>query len=167
MISTSLNHCEKMGAEPGRRFLKQPAAKLEPVIVVKSCDKRIVMLHGADSTNPRARVQDTQNNISAQEINLTIWPAQVSGTGFLFRIAFFCKVLLKDGHAFHYIPRQTFNHDIVTLNPEQQNNTDAVIYNCYDSQPCKELKHGNITSNTSRIQFHSSVADEKLVTMIP
>jgi len=32
MISTSLNHC-KMGAEPGRRFLKQPAAKLEPVIV--------------------------------------------------------------------------------------------------------------------------------------
>jgi len=23
-----------MGAEPGRRFLKQPAAKLEPVIVV-------------------------------------------------------------------------------------------------------------------------------------
>ena len=34
MISTSLNHCKKMGAEPGRRFLKQPAAKLEPVIVV-------------------------------------------------------------------------------------------------------------------------------------
>jgi len=33
MISTSLNHCMKMGAEPGRRFLKQPAAKLEPVIV--------------------------------------------------------------------------------------------------------------------------------------
>jgi len=24
-----------MGAEPGRRFLKQPAAKLEPVIVSK------------------------------------------------------------------------------------------------------------------------------------
>jgi len=34
MISTSLNHCKKMGAEPGRRFLRQPAAKLEPVIVV-------------------------------------------------------------------------------------------------------------------------------------
>jgi len=34
MISTSLNHCKEMGAEPGRRFLKQPAAKLEPVIVV-------------------------------------------------------------------------------------------------------------------------------------
>jgi len=32
MISTSLNHCKKMGAEPGRKFLKQPAAKLEPVI---------------------------------------------------------------------------------------------------------------------------------------
>jgi len=28
-----LNHC-KMGAEPGRRFLKEPAAKLEPAIVV-------------------------------------------------------------------------------------------------------------------------------------
>jgi len=26
-----------MGAEPGRRFLKQPAAKLEPVIVVVRC----------------------------------------------------------------------------------------------------------------------------------
>jgi len=34
----SLNHCKKMGAEPGRRFLKQRAAKLEPVIVV--FDKR-------------------------------------------------------------------------------------------------------------------------------
>jgi len=33
MISTILNHCKEMGAEPGRRFLKQPAAKLEPVIV--------------------------------------------------------------------------------------------------------------------------------------
>jgi len=33
MISTSLNHCKEMGVEPGRRFLKQPAAKLEPVIV--------------------------------------------------------------------------------------------------------------------------------------
>jgi len=32
MIHTSLNHCKEMGAEPGRRFLKQPAAKLEPVI---------------------------------------------------------------------------------------------------------------------------------------
>ena len=33
MISTGLNHCKEMGAEPGRRFLKQPAEKLEPVIV--------------------------------------------------------------------------------------------------------------------------------------
>ena len=32
MMSASLNHCKKMGAEPGRRFLKQPAAKLELVI---------------------------------------------------------------------------------------------------------------------------------------
>jgi len=37
-MSASLNHCKKMGAEPGRRFLKQPAAKLEPVIVVTSID---------------------------------------------------------------------------------------------------------------------------------
>jgi len=28
-----LNHCKEMGAEPGRRFLIQPAVKLEPVIV--------------------------------------------------------------------------------------------------------------------------------------
>jgi len=34
MISASLNHCKKMGVEPGRRFLKQLAAKLESVIVV-------------------------------------------------------------------------------------------------------------------------------------
>jgi len=34
MMSASLNHCKKIGAEPGRRFLKQPAAKLESVIVV-------------------------------------------------------------------------------------------------------------------------------------
>jgi len=34
MMSASLNHCKKMGAEPGRGFLKQPAAKLEPVIAV-------------------------------------------------------------------------------------------------------------------------------------
>jgi len=34
MMSASLNHCKKTGAEPGRRFLKQPAAKLEPVIIV-------------------------------------------------------------------------------------------------------------------------------------
>jgi len=32
--SASLNHCTKMGAEPGRRFLKQLAAKLERIIVV-------------------------------------------------------------------------------------------------------------------------------------
>jgi len=31
---TIIAHCKKMGAEPGRRFLKQPTAKLEPVIVV-------------------------------------------------------------------------------------------------------------------------------------
>jgi len=34
MMSASLNHCKKMGAEPGRRFLKQSAATLEPVNVV-------------------------------------------------------------------------------------------------------------------------------------
>ena len=34
MISTSLNHCKRMGAEPGRRFLKQPAAKLEPALLL-------------------------------------------------------------------------------------------------------------------------------------
>ena len=28
-----LNHCKEMGAKPDRRFLIQPAAKLEPVIV--------------------------------------------------------------------------------------------------------------------------------------
>jgi len=33
-MSASLNHCKMMGAEPGRRFLKQSATKLEPVIVV-------------------------------------------------------------------------------------------------------------------------------------
>jgi len=33
MMSASLNYCEKMGTEPGRGFLKQPTAKLEPVIV--------------------------------------------------------------------------------------------------------------------------------------
>jgi len=32
MISTSLNHCKEMGAEPGRRSLKMPAEKLGPVI---------------------------------------------------------------------------------------------------------------------------------------
>ena len=32
-MGASLNHCKKMGAEPGRRFLKQWAAKLEPIIV--------------------------------------------------------------------------------------------------------------------------------------
>jgi len=36
MISASLNHCKKKGAEPGRRFLKQPVAKLEPVIAGSS-----------------------------------------------------------------------------------------------------------------------------------
>jgi len=28
-----LNHCKEMGAEPGRRFLKQPAEKLKAVFV--------------------------------------------------------------------------------------------------------------------------------------
>jgi len=28
-----VNHCKEMGAKPGRRLLKQPAAKLEFVIV--------------------------------------------------------------------------------------------------------------------------------------
>ena len=37
MMSASLNHCKKMGAEPGGRFLKQPAAKLKPVILVYVC----------------------------------------------------------------------------------------------------------------------------------
>ena len=33
-----LNHCKEMGAKPGRRFLIQPAAKLEFVIVaLKKC----------------------------------------------------------------------------------------------------------------------------------
>jgi len=36
-MSKSFNHCKKMGAEPGRRFVKQPAAKLESVIVVYVC----------------------------------------------------------------------------------------------------------------------------------
>jgi len=30
-----LNHCKEMGAEPGRRFLMQPAAKLEPESLLK------------------------------------------------------------------------------------------------------------------------------------
>jgi len=38
MMDASLNRCKKMGAEPGRRFLEQPAAKLEPVIVVHICN---------------------------------------------------------------------------------------------------------------------------------
>jgi len=33
MMGASLNHCKKMGAEPGRRFPKQLAAKIEPVII--------------------------------------------------------------------------------------------------------------------------------------
>jgi len=46
MMSASLKHCKKMGAEPGRRFLKQPAAKLEPVIVVFD-KKRLIPAVGA------------------------------------------------------------------------------------------------------------------------
>jgi len=46
MMSASLNHCKMMGAEPGRRFLKQPAAKLEPVIVVIAhCEEFIQTLY--------------------------------------------------------------------------------------------------------------------------
>jgi len=41
MMTASLNHCKKMGAEPGRRFLTQPAAKLEPVIVVFDKERQI------------------------------------------------------------------------------------------------------------------------------
>jgi len=33
-MGVSLNHCNKMGAEPGSRFLKHHAAQLEPVINV-------------------------------------------------------------------------------------------------------------------------------------
>jgi len=33
MMSASLNHCKKMEGKPGRRFLKQPAAKIEPVTI--------------------------------------------------------------------------------------------------------------------------------------
>jgi len=29
-----LNHCKEMGAEPGRRFLIQPAAKQEPELLL-------------------------------------------------------------------------------------------------------------------------------------
>ena len=29
-----LNHCKEMGAEPGSRFLIQPAAKLEPELLL-------------------------------------------------------------------------------------------------------------------------------------
>jgi len=31
-----LNHCKEMGAEPSRRFLIQPAAKLEPELLIKT-----------------------------------------------------------------------------------------------------------------------------------
>jgi len=33
-----------MGAEPGSRFLTQPAAKLEPVIVVFDKERRIIII---------------------------------------------------------------------------------------------------------------------------
>jgi len=38
MMGASLNHCKKMEAEAGKRFLKQRAANIEPVIVI--IDKR-------------------------------------------------------------------------------------------------------------------------------
>ena len=44
MMSASLNHSKKMGAEPGRRFLKQSAAKLEPGIVVNVIGKHIFII---------------------------------------------------------------------------------------------------------------------------
>jgi len=40
-MSASLNHYKKMRAEPCRRFLKQPAAKLEPVIVALIVSKQL------------------------------------------------------------------------------------------------------------------------------
>ena len=47
MISTSLNHCKVMGAEPGRRFLKQPVAKLERAIVIlESMSSRFAIMFG-------------------------------------------------------------------------------------------------------------------------
>jgi len=49
MISTSLNHCKEMGVEPGRRFLKQPVAKLEPVIVTAR-ELKITSQHCCDKT---------------------------------------------------------------------------------------------------------------------
>jgi len=45
-MSASLNHCKKMGAESGRRFLKQPAAKLELVIIVKHISLNPIYWHG-------------------------------------------------------------------------------------------------------------------------
>ena len=53
MISTSLNHCKKMGAGPGRRFLKRPAAKLEPVIVVHQICSRDNQGHADRSGDSR------------------------------------------------------------------------------------------------------------------
>jgi len=41
MISTSLNHCKELGAEPGGRFLKQPAEKLKAVFVAFDKERRI------------------------------------------------------------------------------------------------------------------------------
>jgi len=41
MMSASSNHCTKMGPVPGRRFLKQPATTLEPVISIVGCYKKI------------------------------------------------------------------------------------------------------------------------------
>ena len=40
-----LNHCKEMGAEPGRRFLTQPAEKQEPVIVAPERGNWICVLH--------------------------------------------------------------------------------------------------------------------------
>ena len=38
-----LNHCKEMGAKPGRRFLIQPVAKLEPVIVAMDLYQTIIL----------------------------------------------------------------------------------------------------------------------------
>ena len=45
-----LNHCKEMGAEPGRRFLIQPAAKLEPelLLTVQRLHHRQTGSHGTE-----------------------------------------------------------------------------------------------------------------------
>jgi len=67
MISTSLNHCKEIGVEPGRRFLKQPAAKLEPVIVAcKKCEACVFFCQGVEL--------DNRGNIKVDEFQNTTVP---------------------------------------------------------------------------------------------